>query len=490
VSDELQTPYVGLIPYSEEHAHFFFGREAEREIITANLMASRLTVLYGASGVGKSSVLRAGVAYHLRQLAQQNRVEYGVPEFAVVVFASWRDDPLKSLKARIRDSVALTLNTNKTESPPPSLSLTEACRFWAEQVGGELFIILDQFEDYFMYHPHENGKNRFAAEFPDAVNRPDLRATFLISIREDGLAKLDLFKGRIPVLFENYLRLEHLSRDAARSAIEMPIYQYNRVQAGKRRAVRFQHALVKAVLDQVQAGQVSLGQAEYRAPALGSASPTSGSQVETPYLQLVMNRIWDAEMAAGSHTLRFKTLEGLGGAENIVRTHLDTVLKKRLTRSQRVAAARLFRHLVTPSGTKIAHSMQDLATWVGTKPSKIEPVLQELSAPGVRLLRPVAVENAQPDQAFYQIFHDVLAPAIIDWRTRYRRRRRRRLVLVLAGVTLGLAFVCLSTALSMAASDRPEFKALYLIIAGIAFVILLLLLLTGFWVGTRWRRFG
>ena len=60
------SPYKGLIPYSEEDAPFFFGRDAEREIITANLMASRLTLLYGASGVGKSSVLRAGVTHHLR----------------------------------------------------------------------------------------------------------------------------------------------------------------------------------------------------------------------------------------------------------------------------------------------------------------------------------------------------------------------------------------------------------------------------------------
>ncbi|MBI2487305.1 MAG: ATP-binding protein [Deltaproteobacteria bacterium] len=82
------SPYKGLVPYSEEDEPFFFGRNGEREIITANLMASRLTLLYGASGVGKSSVLRAGVVPHLRQLAQQNLNEQGTPEFAVVVFSS------------------------------------------------------------------------------------------------------------------------------------------------------------------------------------------------------------------------------------------------------------------------------------------------------------------------------------------------------------------------------------------------------------------
>src|SRR5580698_4604891 len=54
-------PYVGLTPFTEEDAEFFFGRERERRIIAANLRTSRLTLLYGSSGVGKSSVLRAGV---------------------------------------------------------------------------------------------------------------------------------------------------------------------------------------------------------------------------------------------------------------------------------------------------------------------------------------------------------------------------------------------------------------------------------------------
>src|SRR5256885_17081728 len=102
----IDSPYKGLMPYSEDDAPFFFGREAEQEIITANLMASRLTLLYGASGVGKSSVLRAGVAYHLRQVAQQNLAERGTPEFVVVVFNAWRDNPLVGLTACVQDAVA------------------------------------------------------------------------------------------------------------------------------------------------------------------------------------------------------------------------------------------------------------------------------------------------------------------------------------------------------------------------------------------------
>src|SRR5262245_10740371 len=60
------SPYVGLVPYAERDGRFFFGRENDQRVVVANLFASRMTLLYGASGVGKSSLLRAGVVKHLR----------------------------------------------------------------------------------------------------------------------------------------------------------------------------------------------------------------------------------------------------------------------------------------------------------------------------------------------------------------------------------------------------------------------------------------
>ena len=53
-------PYVGLDYFVEEDAGLFFGRDGERKRIIGNLRASRLTLLYAESGVGKSSLLRAG----------------------------------------------------------------------------------------------------------------------------------------------------------------------------------------------------------------------------------------------------------------------------------------------------------------------------------------------------------------------------------------------------------------------------------------------
>ena len=62
-----ETPFVGLAPYAEGDAAFFFGRDRETRIVAGNLRAARLTLVYGASGVGKTSLLRAGV---MRDLAR------------------------------------------------------------------------------------------------------------------------------------------------------------------------------------------------------------------------------------------------------------------------------------------------------------------------------------------------------------------------------------------------------------------------------------
>ena len=66
----LAAPFRGLAPFGETEldALLFFGRERETEIAVANLLASRLTILYGPSGVGKSSLLHAGVARRMHEL--------------------------------------------------------------------------------------------------------------------------------------------------------------------------------------------------------------------------------------------------------------------------------------------------------------------------------------------------------------------------------------------------------------------------------------
>ncbi|MEA5563884.1 hypothetical protein [Anabaena sp. UHCC 0399] len=228
-----EVPYLGLNPFSEKDAPFFFGRDEQKRAIARNLRVSRLTVLLGESGVGKSSILQAGVVPQFHRDGEQHQQEHdGRPLWAVVVFNAWHsDNPLMLLVTEIRHSVAAALKIDPA-SLKDEATITESLQTWTEMLSeeperGQIFIILDQFEEFFQYHSQESGEGTFADEFPRWVNRPSLSVNFLIAMRQDALAKLNHFQGRIINIFDNQLVLQRLDRPSARDAIVKPIGQYN-----------------------------------------------------------------------------------------------------------------------------------------------------------------------------------------------------------------------------------------------------------------------
>lgn len=420
-------PYKGLQPYTEADRAYFFGRERDSEIIAANLYAAPLTILYGASGVGKTSVLLAGVLPTLRQ----------TPRLAIVIFRAWQDENfLTALKQRARDATqALLGEPLALDSNLPLDDFVDAC---AHALRGRLFFVLDQFEEYFLYHPPSDVG--FDAEFARAVNRREVAANFLLALREDSLSRLDRFRGRIPNLLSNLLRLEHLDYASAVRAIRDPLAEYNR-QHPDQPPVNIEAELVETIIAQVKTGNVTLG-----AGAIGQTVASAETRVETPYLQLVLTRLWNEETARGSNELHRATLERLGGAQQIVRTHLDVTMQ-RLPSADRDIAARAFRYLVTPSQTKIAYTVADLADFAGVAPKQLTPVLQKLAHPEVRVLRSVAPAVGEPKQPRYEIFHDVLAPAVLDWRERYQEQTRNRRVRALIAVVVPIILLALAFSL-------------------------------------------
>src|SRR5207237_4610557 len=142
-------------------------------------------------------------------------------------------------------------------------------------------VVLDQFEEYFVYNRRDDGRTSFAAELAEALERTDVPVNFLISIREDALDKLDRFDREISGVFDNLLRCEHLDRDAADEAIRKPVAKWAELEGGH---VGVEDELVGEVLDQVRAGRVRLG--ETGEGTLGGDDDERF--FEAPYLQLVM----------------------------------------------------------------------------------------------------------------------------------------------------------------------------------------------------------
>jgi WD40 repeat protein len=386
-----ESPYKGLAAFedSELDALLFFGREREIAAVAANVLASRLTVLYGPSGVGKSSLLRAGVARRLRELS-------GAP---VVVHDSWAEDPAAGLIASVRAECG---ELGATAGLVDTIAA-------AAQQGGELHLLLDQFEDYMLYHGLDGP---LSAALPELLRRPGLRVNVLLALRDDALAELDDFSGRIPELFGNLLRLDRLDREAGRAAILGPLERYGELSGEELTA---EDALVETVLDE--------------------ASTEAG--VEAPYLQLVLERLWERERAEGSRTLRLATLRAIGGARAVVREHVQGALN-RLTLPEQEAAARVVRQLVTPSGRKVSHEPADLAEYAHVDDAELRSLLERLSRE--RIVRGV---NGSGSPTRYEIFHDVLGPPILAWqvehqlrRERLRARRQRRRLLFVAGASL------------------------------------------------------
>jgi WD40 repeat protein len=390
------SPYKGLAAFEDSavDALLFFGRDRDSQVIAANLMASRLTVLFGPTGVGKTSVLRAGVAYKLRQ-------EAGVD---VRIHSSWIGDPGEAFANLI-----------------PS-------------TGRDIYLMLDQFEEFFLYHEQDRS---FVGELADVIRRPDLRVNVLIGIREDALALLDGFKAAIPNLLSNRLRLENLDRASGAAAIRGPLERYNELVPAESR-VDLEPALVDAVLDEVAAGRVEL------APVGRGVvtAPTDDDRIEAPYLQLVMSRLWEVEAERGSKLLRRETLTELGGATQIVQDHLEHAMAD-LSPRQKDAAAAMYNFLVTPSGSKIAHRTRDLAGYAEIGEQEAADVLRQLAAE--RIVRASSENGA----ARYEIYHDVLADAVAGWGARYRaeravhdaERRRRRAFGVATAALVSLVLV-------------------------------------------------
>src|SRR6266700_3750015 len=117
---DVTCPYVGLVPFFEKDAEFFYGRKEESKIIAANLRAARLTLLYGPSGVGKSSVLRAGVVSPLRDIASHH---------------------IEGLSKTILSAVQSCLAQKTIDPIPSSRSLVDIIKTWTERYGIELLII-------------------------------------------------------------------------------------------------------------------------------------------------------------------------------------------------------------------------------------------------------------------------------------------------------------------------------------------------------------
>jgi AAA ATPase domain len=394
-------PYLGLRPFEAEDARFFFGRKREIELLAANLRTSRASLVYGESGVGKSSLIRAGLAPWLgRQSAESVADHYEGEKFAAVVLPFADQSPADSLAQALIQAVSPT-----TDGPRGELSLLAAIDYASRQVD-RVLIVLDQFEEYLAYADLEDGSSS-TDTIIGTVTSVDLPIHLMLVIREDAISRLDRLGRRVREFAVNPIRIEPLAEGAVREAIHGPLRVYNEMN-GTRWSV--ESAFEDAVIEATRAGNIDLG-----VGGRGGLAEANAQPIETAYLQIVLKRIWATEQQAGSSVLSLQTFEKLEGVEGIVRAHLDEIMGG-LRRAEQGVAAAAFQYLVTPSGMKVPYSSWDLAKLTGEDAVEVDQVLGRLSSAKMRIVRPLS--PSPRGDVRYEIYHDRLADPILDWRIR------------------------------------------------------------------------
>jgi HEAT repeat protein len=404
-SMEQSEPYKGLRPYEEGDQGNFFGREAECRILLDKFLASRLTLLFAASGVGKSSLLQAAVLPHLKDSRQENR--------DAVYYKDWVSPPLAGLKQAIRMALEQdgTLDGDLWPQAADSHSLRELLAFAALFVRPPLVLVLDQFEEFFQYHRYAPSFQPFIDALAEVVNDRSLPVSLVLSMREDFALELNAFKPRLPtVLFENFYRLEPLARDNAIKAIVEPV---------QRLGFDYEPELLEALLK-------DLASREERSLA-SSPFAEAPDTVEPAYLQIVCAQLWAADRADPEKRLRWRSYQNQQCAAGILKNYIDSTIASFSAADKRLASE-AFDHLITRRGTKLAYTAQDLANTLHVDATALGKVLDKLE--GCRILR-----RQQREQVFwYELYHDLFSKPIENWNYAYKTRQRNRRALILAAL--------------------------------------------------------
>lgn len=205
-------------------------REREAQLLAELLRGSRLTILFGAAGSGKSALLRSGVLPLLHRRASDRNVVRGEPSQVIpfpdrrqqdswerraevaVLFDAWGEAaPLASLHAKL----VAALPVVGLAMAPPFDSLRENLRAWSDELGVSFLIVLDRFERCLTAPTDNTDAAQFVEELVQAVNEPSLQANFLIAVRDDAEPMLERLRACIPSLGDACLRLPALPQAAA-----------------------------------------------------------------------------------------------------------------------------------------------------------------------------------------------------------------------------------------------------------------------------------
>ncbi|AKF79645.1 serine/threonine protein kinase [Myxococcus fulvus 124B02] len=310
-------PYRGLRAFEAEHRAVFFGREAELREVMDRLRGERFVLLAGDSGVGKSSLCRAGVLPALT--GPESDTSWDI--------VSWTPGrrPLESLAAAlapILDESPDALLSQVADEEPGALARALRRR---RRSSHPVLLFIDQLEELVTFSELTQA-TRLAEELALALHRvPRIRV--LATARSDCLTRLVALPGLGDELPRALYLVRALTERGLRDAVEGPAR--------------------------------ALGVA-FESTELVDALVTSATRAEggLPSLQFVLEALWEARDVSRG-VIPMAALTALGGVEGALARHADAVVD-RLRSEQRPRARALLLELVTSEGTRLRRTRDEL----------------------------------------------------------------------------------------------------------------------------------
>jgi Novel STAND NTPase 1/SIR2-like domain len=364
------SPYKFLDPYELEDAYLFFGRELETKILLADILTTRLVVLFAKTGTGKTSLINAGVRPALH--------ERGYRTFFVRV----QENPVRSARAAIEEQLEQPLEGGEE-------AFVEQLRSLAEVQPMVLFF--DQFEEFFQYAAKKRDAaeaREFVARVADLYEDESSGMHFVFSMREEFLAEMEIFRDDIPTIFgsDSNLRLRWFSPEQAESAIVQP-------------AAAFETTVEPDLLATVVRDLTAIGLA---LPGTNSATP-----IEPAQLQIVCDTIWRERTNGRLKLEHYLALGDPARGDNTAQQILDQRLVEEFeqlqTKRELELLWRLLPELHTTRGTKWVRGVQELAGSIDADEGELRALLDRLHRSG--FVDVVARETTE----FVELVHDYLA---------------------------------------------------------------------------------
>lgn len=384
----------GLESFSEGDHQRFYGRSLEIADLTRRVSQRRLTILFGQSGLGKTSLLRAGLFPELRKLRL-------LPVYLRIDHHTAVADPVSQIRAALGAAIGTKL--------PDTAELSSWCHDLRHGLGGGPLcgivpvLVFDQFEEVFTLgqaSPEATERSteflRQLADLAEARPSKTLELAFedqladpldydfetspyrlVIAIREDYLSQLERCRQSMPSLMENRLPLDRLRGDQAMEAVLGP---------------------GEGIITREVAEAVVRFVAGTDSPAL------SGIHVEPPLLSLVCQQL---DHSRGDKPI---TAELLGGKREEILGNYYQDCFTGLDRSVREAIEDL---LVTESGFRENIASETLERMIGAE------ALRKLEA------RRLIHSEARDGRQRVELTHDVLTKLVVASRSSRREQQQR-----------------------------------------------------------------